>query len=172
MDSSSLTSLGLLDQGARTIAVNGLPPLGCIPVGIARIPATPGKSQALTRRGRRPQRRCLDYVNVISTDFNSMLQEELEDLQREHPGTRIAYIDFEESLLDVIQKPKEYGFTQVNRGCCGTGFYEIGTLCNQTTPLCSDASKYVFWDAAHPTERTYRIIFEDNRAVIDDIIRS
>jgi len=26
-----------------------------------------------------------------------MLKEELEDLQRGHPGTRIAYIDFEES---------------------------------------------------------------------------
>ncbi|KAI8552262.1 hypothetical protein RHMOL_Rhmol06G0253200 [Rhododendron molle] len=95
----------LLDQGARKIAVNGLPPLGCIPVGITLLPATPRNTQAVTRS----QRKCLDYVNVISSDFNSMLQEELDDLQSEHPEIKIAYIYFEEPLLDVIQNPDDYG---------------------------------------------------------------
>ncbi|XP_058219740.1 GDSL esterase/lipase At5g45960-like [Rhododendron vialii] len=158
----------LLDQGARKIAVNGLPPLGCIPVGITLLPATPRNTQVVTRS----QRQCLDYVNVISSDFNSMLQEELDDLQSEHPEIKITYIDFEEPLLDVIENPDDYGYTEVNKGCCGTGVSEIGTQCNGTTSLCSDADKYVFWDAAHPTQKTNEIIFKSNLAAIDDLIGS
>lgn len=91
----------LLEQGAWKIAVNGLPPLGCFPVGITLLPQ-PAKNiedKAWT---------CIGYVNAISLDFNSMLQEELEDLQSQHPETKIVYIDFVEPLLDVIQNPHEY----------------------------------------------------------------
>jgi hypothetical protein len=34
--------------------------------------------------------------------------------------------------------------------CCGTGLIGVGR-CNNNTPfICSDSSKYVFWDAIHP----------------------
>ncbi|KAL6987753.1 hypothetical protein U1Q18_013501 [Sarracenia purpurea var. burkii] len=49
------------------------------------------------------------------------------------------------------------GFTEVNKGCCGTGLYEIGTACNETSTVCLDSSKYVFWDAAHPSEKSYEL---------------
>ncbi|XP_058215585.1 GDSL esterase/lipase At5g45960-like [Rhododendron vialii] len=160
---------GLLDQGAEKIAVNGLPPLGCIPIGITLLPKNPTKSQVdISPR----KRKCLDYVNDISKDFNALLREALEELQSQSPNTKITYIDFEKSLLRIIQNPFDYGFTEVSKGCCGTGLYEIGILCNQTTPVCADASKYVFWDAAHPTERAYEIIFNSNVAAIDGIIGS
>ncbi|PSS34641.1 GDSL esterase/lipase [Actinidia chinensis var. chinensis] len=155
---------GLSDQGARKIAVTGLPPLGCIPVGITLLPTNlPNAS---------PKRSCLDYVNSVSRDFNVLLQNQLKAMQSKlsKVGTKIGYIDFEQPLLDVIQNPKEYGFTQVNNGCCGSGLYEIGTLCNATSPVCADASEYVFWDAAHPTERTYFIIFTSNLGTINHII--
>ncbi|XP_058217587.1 GDSL esterase/lipase At5g45960-like [Rhododendron vialii] len=155
----------LLEQGARKIAVNGLPPLGCIPVGVTLLPQPAKNIQDKART-------CIGYVNAISLDFNSMLQEELEDLQSQHPEAKIVYIDFVEPLLDVIQNPHEYGYTEVNKGCCGTGFSEIGTQCNATTSLCSDSDKFVFWDAAHPTEKTYHLIFRSNLAAIDDLIGS
>ncbi|KAI8552266.1 hypothetical protein RHMOL_Rhmol06G0253600 [Rhododendron molle] len=155
----------LLEQGAQKIAVNGLPPLGCIPVGITLLPQPAKNIEDKART-------CIGYVNAISQDFNSMLQEELEDLQSQHLKTKIVYIDFVEPLLDVIQNPHEYGYTEVNKGCCGTGLSEIGTQCNATTSLCSDSDKYVFWDAAHPTEKTYHLIFRSNLAAIDDLIGS
>ncbi|MQM08832.1 hypothetical protein Taro_041687, partial [Colocasia esculenta] len=45
-------------------------------------------------------------------------------------------------------------FETVGEGCCATGTYEMGYLCNQWSPYtCADANKYVFWDAFHPTEK-------------------
>ncbi|GMP51077.1 hypothetical protein CsSME_00017448 [Camellia sinensis var. sinensis] len=154
---------GLSDQGARKIAVTGLPPLGCIPIVITLLPGPKAS----------PQRNCVDYQNSFVRDFNSLLQNQLKSMQSKLSkfGTKIAYIDFEQPLLDVIQNPNKYGFTAVNKGCCGTGLYEIGRKCNQTTPVCADTSKYVFWDAAHPTEKTYGIIFASNIPTILGLIK-
>ncbi|KAI8556862.1 hypothetical protein RHMOL_Rhmol05G0288800 [Rhododendron molle] len=148
-------------QGARKIAVNGLPPLGCIPIVITNLPPNPKDSQAVSAG----ERKCLDYVNGVSAEFSSLHQEKLQDLESELPETEIVYIDYEKSLLDAR-------FNEVNKGCCGTGLIEIGRLCNQTSPLCVDTSKNEFWDAARPTEKTYAIIFKRNLPAIDAIIAS
>ena len=49
-------------------------------------------------------------------------------------------------------------FEETNKGCCGTGLFEVTPLCNEITPVCDDASKYVFWDSVHPTEAAYQYI--------------
>ena len=51
------------------------------------------------------------------------------------------------------------GFDVVGKACCSTGKFELSYLCNELSPFtCSDANKYVFWDAFHPTEKTNHII--------------
>lgn len=50
------------------------------------------------------------------------------------------------------------GFEVTNRGCCGTGIFEVGPLCNELTPTCEEVSKFVFWDSVHPTEAAYKYI--------------
>lgn len=51
------------------------------------------------------------------------------------------------------------GFEVAERACCSTGFYEMSYLCNRGNPFtCADASKFVFWDSFHPTEKTNKII--------------
>ena len=51
------------------------------------------------------------------------------------------------------------GFEVVNKGCCGTGLIEVSVLCDRLNPFtCNDATKYVFWDSYHPTERAYKTI--------------
>lgn len=37
---------------------------------------------------------------------------------------------------------------------------EAGPLCNSLTPVCENASQYVFWDSIHPTEAAYRVLVE------------
>ncbi|XP_052172129.1 GDSL esterase/lipase At5g45960-like [Diospyros lotus] len=95
-----VTLQGLSDQGARRFAVSGLPPLGCIPVAITRLP-----------RNSSLQRNCLGYVNSISEEFNELLQVALKATQSKLSklGTKIAYIDFNQPLLDLIQNPGYYG---------------------------------------------------------------
>lgn len=48
------------------------------------------------------------------------------------------------------------GFVETARGCCGTGLFEAGQLCNPLTPVCSSPSQYLFWDCIHPGESAYR----------------
>ena len=44
-------------------------------------------------------------------------------------------------------------------GCCGTGLFEMSYMCDPQSPFtCSDANKYVFWDAFHPSEKATQII--------------
>lgn len=59
------------------------------------------------------------------------------------------------------------GFAEAVSGCCGTGLVEAALLCNLKSVVCSDASKYVFWDSIHPTEKTYFIVFDSLREVMD-----
>lgn len=59
------------------------------------------------------------------------------------------------------------GFVEGSKGCCGTGTTEYGDTCGGMS-TCSDADKYVFWDAVHPTEKIYKIIAD---AAIESIAR-
>lgn len=49
------------------------------------------------------------------------------------------------------------GFEVEDSACCGPG-----PVCNSLSfKICEDATKYVFWDSVHPTERTYNILVSD-----------
>ena len=51
------------------------------------------------------------------------------------------------------------GIENVKEGCCATGKYEMGYLCNDwDTHTCPDADKYMFWDSFHPTEKVNRLM--------------
>ncbi|KAK1301573.1 GDSL esterase/lipase [Acorus calamus] len=63
-------------------------------------------------------------------------------------------------------------FEESRRGCCGTGLVEGAFLCNPTTPACSDASKFVFFDSVHGTEKVYYLTFIYSlRGPIDRLLR-
>ncbi|OWM76172.1 GDSL esterase/lipase At5g45960-like [Punica granatum] len=152
---------GLLSQGATKIAVVGLPPLGCLPFTIT------SKTIPLTGR------QCVERINSVARDYNVLLQSELRPLQSTQPdkGTKIYYADFYGPLQDMIQNPQKYGFEEVSSGCCGTGLLETSFLCNPKTPVCPDASKYIFWDSIHPSDRAYYLVFQAFRPLIDFIIK-
>lgn len=52
------------------------------------------------------------------------------------------------------------GIEETSKGCCGTGTIEYGDTCKGLN-TCKEASKYVFWDAVHPTEKIYKIVAEE-----------
>ncbi|KAK4794911.1 hypothetical protein SAY86_012905 [Trapa natans] len=127
--------------GARKIAIGGLPPMGCLPLERARN----------LMKGSR----CVDEYNRVAMEFNGKLEDMVEKLTKELGGIRLVLFNPYDALNDIIQNPEAYGFVNSVKGCCGTGFFEIGYLCNKNSPLtCPDASKFVFWDAFHLTEKT------------------
>eukprot|EP01018_Ginkgo_biloba_P000400 Gb_07440 [translate_table: standard] len=140
----------LYSQGARKLALLGLPPVGCLPV--ERTVQQP-QQKGLNKYG------CAELLNKVAVSFNEKLKATLAGLEPSLPELKVVYVDIYGIVLDIIYKPAKYGFEVSTRGCCGTGSIEFGPLCNEKTPFtCSDASKYVFWDAIHPSEKTYEIV--------------
>ncbi|GLJ37437.1 hypothetical protein SUGI_0760650 [Cryptomeria japonica] len=135
----------MYNLGARKFGVYGLPPMGCVPL-------------EKTIMGQSELKGCIEELNQISVSYNSKLKSALNKLNARIPGIKVVYIDIYYSFLDIVNNPSKYGFEKSDRGCCGTGLVEIGPTCNAATPVtCSDASKSVFWDAVHSTERTYQL---------------
>ncbi|GMY28218.1 GDSL esterase/lipase EXL3-like [Fagus crenata] len=135
----------LYKLGARKIGVLSAPPLGCVP------------SQRTLVGGSKEE--CAKDPNEASKMFNDKLSAELGYLNDNLPDAKVVYIDVYYPLLDLITNPNKYGFEVANKGCCGTGTIEVAILCNQLDAnTCTDASKYVFFDSYHPTERVYKII--------------
>eukprot|EP01018_Ginkgo_biloba_P039197 Gb_33730 [translate_table: standard] len=133
--------------GARNLTVIGLPPFGCLPSQISLHNLVGNQ--------------CLEEFNQVAISFNEKLIELLETLQPNLPGLFLLYINIYDKLLDAIRNPSKYGLSEVRKGCCGTGLIETAILCNINSPICRDASKYVFWDSFHPTEKMYEILFND-----------
>ncbi|KAF0922139.1 hypothetical protein E2562_027760 [Oryza meyeriana var. granulata] len=135
-------------QGARRIAVLGMPPIGCVP-----------SQRSIAGGGL--GRECDAARNRAAQLFNAKLEQEISCLQKTLQCQSIGYVDIYGILEDMITNPSKYGFDVSTRGCCGTGDFEVSLLCNQlTATTCADDRKYVFWDSFHPTERAYSIMVD------------
>ncbi|KAE8659683.1 GDSL esterase/lipase [Hibiscus syriacus] len=75
----------------------------------------------------------------------------------ENVRDEIGYVDAYGIFQDAVNNPEKHGLIETSKGCCGTGTVEYGDTCKGMS-TCADASKYIFWDAVHPTERMYEII--------------
>ncbi|KAL4578997.1 hypothetical protein LXL04_015132 [Taraxacum kok-saghyz] len=144
--------------GARRIAVFSTSAIGCIPV------------ERTLHGGAR--RMCIDKYNKAAKLFNNMLKLQLDVLARSLPHSRIAFSDFYNPLMNIIENPQQYGIDLevTNRGCCGTGELEMCFLCNKrTSRTCHNDSNFFFWDSLHPTEKGCDIFVN---IVLPDLMKS
>ncbi|KAH7576675.1 hypothetical protein JRO89_XS01G0129600 [Xanthoceras sorbifolium] len=131
--------------GARKLSLTGVPPMGCLPL-----------ERATNFMG---QYDCVEEYNKVGLEFNGKLDSLVKKLNKELPGMKIVSANGYEIFYQIIRKPSSFGFEVAEKACCATGTFEMSYLCNQQNPFtCTDASKYVFWDAFHPTEKTNKII--------------
>ncbi|GAA0139888.1 hydrolase [Lithospermum erythrorhizon] len=132
--------------GARRIGVTSLPPLGCLPA-------------TRTLFGYH-EKGCVSKINTDSQLFNKKINSAVSQLQKQLPGLKIAVFDIFKPLYDLVKTPSNFGFTEANKGCCGTGRVETTVfLCNPKSPgTCSNATQYVFWDAVHPSQAANQVL--------------
>ncbi|OAY75500.1 GDSL esterase/lipase [Ananas comosus] len=131
--------------GARKIVFAGLSPMGCLPLE---------RTTNILHGGE-----CIEEYNAAAREFNAKLQHMMEELCAALPGLKLRYTPVYDSLDSIIQNPSAYGIENVAEGCCATGKFEMGYLCNEKNPCtCPDADKYLFWDAFHPTEKVNRLM--------------
>ncbi|KAI3496899.1 hypothetical protein L1887_39277 [Cichorium endivia] len=137
----------LYHLGARKISLNGLPPMGCLPLERTENYFS-GKN-------------CVQIYNRVAKEFNVKLEKLVKKLNMELGGIQLVYTDVYNILSDIIKNPHSFGFEAGVRACCATGRYEMSYLCNRFSPFtCKVANKYVFWDSFHPSERTNFLVAE------------
>ncbi|KAJ8761400.1 hypothetical protein K2173_001531 [Erythroxylum novogranatense] len=138
--------------GITRLVVVGVPPLGCMPLVKTIM----------------NQNTCVESYNRVAFAFNSKIKAKLAIL-RHTLGIRDAYTDCYSVILNAIKSPKEFGLEETSKGCCGSGTAEYGDTCKGLT-TCPDASKYVFWDAVHPTQKMYQIIANEAMMALNDAL--
>ncbi|KAJ4966675.1 hypothetical protein NE237_018524 [Protea cynaroides] len=128
-----LTSL--YNLGARKFAISGVGLLGCVPSILAQSPNS----------------RCSDSVNQLVLPFNVHLRSTIDNLNANLPGAKFIYLDAYQMFKNIINNPTPYGFSVVDRGCCGIGRNSGQITCLPFQTPCVNRDQYVFWDAFHPT---------------------
>ncbi|KAL2652744.1 hypothetical protein R1flu_020872 [Riccia fluitans] len=128
----------MYNLGARKMAVFNVGPLGCIPSQLANQRSADG--------------RCITYINDYVQGFNAALRRQLNVLTARLPGSTFVYGDAYSLVMDRVTNPAQYGFVNVNTGCCGIGAYSGQLPCITGVTPCSARNRYFFWDPFHPTD--------------------
>lgn len=129
--------------GARKFALVSLPPMGSTPI-----------IQLFN-----PEKDSEAFFNKEAQDFNIDLLNMSRQLQAIYQDAHFTFLNTYDIGLDVITNPDAYGLVNSFQPCCSTGPLGGLPLCNTyISSICKDASKYVFWDFAHPTQRINMIL--------------
>ncbi|KAL5778760.1 hypothetical protein ACOSQ2_009497 [Xanthoceras sorbifolium] len=129
-----LTSL--YNLGARKFVLAGLGRMGCIPSILAQSAVG----------------RCSEEVNQLVMPFNANVKTMINNLNTNLPGARFIFIDIAHMFEDLLTNYRSYGFSVIDRGCCGIGRNRGQITCLPMQTPCPNRDQYVFWDAFHPTE--------------------
>ncbi|XP_047058320.1 GDSL esterase/lipase At1g33811-like [Lolium rigidum] len=161
--------------GARKFVIAGVGQIGCIPYELARVNdnpppaagigiAVPGISISVGGGGRgnagKRNGGCNEEINSAIAIYNKGLLAMVKRLNggSQTPGARLVFLNAVNSGKDLAANAAAYGFTVLDRGCCGVGRNNGQITCLPMQTPCDDRSKYIFWDAFHPTEAANRII--------------
>lgn len=135
----------LYNMGARKIIVANVGPIGCIPYERDTNPNSGGD--------------CVAFPNQIAQLYNSQLKSLTDELNAKLRGSTFVYADVYHIVDDVLQNFESYGFESASSACCNiAGRYGGLIPCGPPSRVCSDRSKYVFWDPYHPSDATNQII--------------
>ncbi|XP_061945839.1 GDSL esterase/lipase At1g33811 [Populus nigra] len=125
--------------GARKVIVTAIGQIGCIPYQLARYNGT--------------NSRCNEKINNVISLFNSGLLKLVQNFNNgQLPGAKFVYLDSYKSSNDLSLNGTSFGFEVIDKGCCGVGRNNGQITCLPLQQICQDRSKYLYWDAFHPTE--------------------
>ncbi|KAH8946803.1 hypothetical protein BDL97_11G005800 [Sphagnum fallax] len=156
----------LIEQGANTIMVHNIPPLGCYPVFIETL-------KHFNKTGPIDSDGCITDVNVVIQATNAQFVADLEIIRTKIPtNTSIIVADLYSIVNTIIRNGSQFGFTETTRACCGIGEGPTNVdpliLCGTSglvngklitaNNVCAHPNEYVNWDGIHLTEAVNRII--------------
>ncbi|XP_049410093.1 GDSL esterase/lipase At1g29670-like [Solanum stenotomum] len=130
----------LYDMGARKFVVMALYPNGCSPMARARNPNATD---------------CIQILNDAAQLFNTNLRTLVDSPTLQMPDSTIVIVNAYKIIMDILQNPTPYGFSDTKNPCCDVATIQkggTGTLCKKGGNACSDRNDNVYFDGLHPTE--------------------
>merc|ERR1712226_210344 len=147
-------ALGLLDKGAKFLVVQGLPPIGCLPLQLVTSPSND-----------RDQNGCSASANSVIKGHNNLLQKRLDEIRIQHKDSMILFIDYYSAFTTILEKHSQYQFDEPFKACCGAGGgpfnYQPNLLCGAFgTSTCKNSSTHINFDGVHLTENMHQHLFD------------
>ena len=133
----------IVDKGATRVLVNNLPDLGASP----SVKALPTAVRGL--------------IDMMVAGFNNALQLGLGS------DSRVVLLDVFAITHDQSANPAKYGLTRTDEPACGPNFLGGSALaCTVGTLRSSDAARYMFADAVHPTPYEHALVAREVRIAL------
>ncbi|XP_071721214.1 GDSL esterase/lipase At1g28580-like [Rutidosis leptorrhynchoides] len=146
----------VIKVGAKTIVVPGNFPIGCSSSYLTQFKSSDPK--LYDKSG------CIIGLNKFADIHNQLLQTELQKLRNIYHNVNIVYADYYNAALQLYQSPKQFGFVNALKACCGAGgpynFNPLARCGDPSSSACTHLNKYVSWDGVHLTEAAYRSIYK------------
>ena len=92
----------LIELGATDLLVPGILPIGCFPLYLT-LYSTSRKSDYNARTG------CLRRYNRLAFHHNRELKQQLDELQKKYPNTKIMYGDYFKAAMQFVVYPGKFG---------------------------------------------------------------
>ncbi|KAF7138041.1 hypothetical protein RHSIM_Rhsim07G0191300 [Rhododendron simsii] len=105
----------VISYGADRVIVPGNWPFGCFPIYLTVFQT--GDPTAYD------ENQCLKQLNHLSMYFNDQLRNAIHELKKEFPDASIAYGDYYNAFLRLLNNASALGFdvTSTRKSCCGIG---------------------------------------------------
>lgn len=129
------------ELGARKYSIMGTGPIGCCP----------------QQRGNTISGECSAIANAVSVLYENRVALLLQRMKSELGNMSYSFFNSSSLLMEYIEKPDIFGFSEVKEACCGIGPSKI-IGCLPISMLCYNRTSYIFWDPYHPTEATTRLL--------------
>ena len=138
-----------MDKGAKFLVVQGLPPIGCLPLQLATSPSND-----------RDQNGCSASANLVIKGHNNLLQKRLDEIRIQYKDSMILFIDYYKAFTTILEKHTQYQFEEPFKACCGAGAgpfnYQPNLLCGAFgTSTCKNSSTHINFDGVHLTENMH-----------------
>ncbi|KAF5466287.1 hypothetical protein F2P56_016228 [Juglans regia] len=143
---------GIYEQGGRKFALPSVPPTLLLPISRAR---------TVANKDDKIREKIAELIKLHDKTLSRVLQE----LERQLRGFRYSKATLFTFLSERINSPSKYGFKEGEIACCGTGPYRGLWSCGGKRPVkeyevCGNPREYVFFDSAHPSEKTHQQLAE------------
>lgn len=129
----------LIHHGAKHFLIPNLPAISLSPF-------------AFEKDAKQKNTKFSEHIGIMTTHYNSLLQQNLNNLTIEYPDVKFIRFDAYLTLKNIMDYASAFGFSNVNQRCNPNGYL------NDHLAICNFPDEYLFWDTVHPSAAGHKLL--------------